>query len=94
MKGDNRHSIERQMDLLREILLTADRLADKLLNLHDRLGDLTEMQAFLLDAFSQKLLEKAIHETIDEEIEMRKRRTYPKATLRRDRDGRVLNRRP
>jgi len=63
-----------RLELLLKILLTADGLADKLLELTSRQEQLAEMFAFLLDKVSLKLTEKQIHTMIDEWETERKRR--------------------
>jgi len=63
-----------RLDLTLKILLTADGLADKLLELTDRKEKLAEMFAFLLDKVSLRLTEKQIHAMIDEWEAEQKRR--------------------
>jgi len=67
-------SEQERLELLLRILLTADGLADKLLQLTDRQEQLAEMYAFLLDKVSLKLTEKQIHAMIDEWEAEQKRR--------------------
>ena len=79
-----------RLDLLLKILLTADGLADKLIQLTDRQEELAEMFAFLLDKVSLKLTEKQIHAMIDEwEAEQKRRQKanigVPRRLLKYDR---------
>ena len=67
-------SEKERLELLLKILLSADGLADKLLQLTNRQEQLAEMFAFLLDKVSLKLAEKQIHTMIDEWESERKRR--------------------
>jgi hypothetical protein len=58
---------DERLRIIRDVAVTMDRAADKLVESANRYEELTKVQAFLIDHFSQKLLEKAIHQVLEEE---------------------------